>query len=1404
MKAQILKIAGVKTDKEFYKLFPNTPEGEKAFMAKYGKEFKKAQIGARIGSYTGGTQAITNPIDINKIQDDIDLSITGKTKAMRAQEASKNSGGGGGGMGDMMGMIGGMFGGKAKQGSSIPKAQYGDNSWANSGNQYYDPNSAGMSGQSQPGVLTGGTMMSAQQTANQPITSGADVNLGGKGGGFDAMKAIPILGGVLGGLQALGAQKTAKQYAKQASKVAAISAIASGTLAEQSKRKYNTPWDNVQTGEASFPVLGVGTNAITKNGGRFKKAQNGFAEGFGVDSEEYSGDEYSRIPTVSTGKTGAPGFAEGFGMDSEDYDNEMYNQTPAQEAPAANFDSNSARDNWVQKTGLPWSEAKRLGYTSGSAKDNTKLLSELNDPRFKKENLRTAPSRSSSQSRTPVQHRETPSGRLAPIKPQSYAEAMKGKPKYSGNQGNIGTPDEGNMITRLGERLANPMQTFGEYIKYGELPSKGFSKYSKNAFDQALGLRNPAYWANAVGNASDYASEGEYRKAVIEAADALPALGKLKYVKNVPFAKGLPAGKEYIKRAGYLGEGAKRISGPASKQLGQAKPKALAEGFTPNFVMYKDGGNIGGNPTEIQNTYGNGNSIYDDLEYAPLDIQQAQFGFGLASKGGAGFGENPYGGLFPGGDSGGGQIGGAIGSAFGPVGGFVGQALGSVLDTDAEETAAFNKQTQGSMNTMFANKFGAANRATNSANVKNGGYMNPEYNPQVITMFGDHTSEDFADYANKDQYRAGGHLQSYTPPSNRAMETYANGGKVGTDQVGDVSIESGGYLEPISWNPHTGGTGFTSKFYGQSHVEQAPGLDHTGIIMRYGGDTGEQDGYSMAEGGDTEGNVIEAERGEYISERKDGGQAGESAQISGNRKYNSNFYDLGLAFNKEFEGMKIKNIQGEVANRDAKLNKFSDKNTQELIDFDPKTPTDKLKQNALIANQQGINMKYGINASIVNNALAFQNSANEVIDEMSNLYGKEINGDDFVKSGGSKINFTKEPLDSGKSKNGGKYPKAQTGYNIKGVKPGTIDYNPIGQTAGNDFWKDETTYENVWKPRVYSAFSNPQRAEQLISKLENYSGQDADDVKAAIAKGKTPEEKKTIAIKLATDKNIGPFHQVMKDVIDAPLSDTPAATTTSEQTTIALEATTTEQKKKFPWMALLNQFMPRPSDAEAFDYSQLYPEMFAMANNQLEPVPVQGYQPDLDIPYDISLQDQLNANQADFNSIQRMAGYNPAAQSALAAQKYAANSKVLGEQFRLNQAQKAGVYGNNRQILNQAKLTNLGIYDKQYERQAMAKSNTKDVAQAALNSMTDKVAKNKLENRTLQTYENLYNYRFDPNFKARNYNPLAEFDTTLKGGAGKGSSDAPEGYEYETILKKKKKKEDVARNGSIVKSYKNL
>jgi hypothetical protein len=219
--------------------------------------------------------------------------------------------------------------------------------------------------------------------------------------------------------------------------------------------------------------------------------------------------------------------------------------------------------------------------------------------------------------------------------------------------------------------------------------------------------------------------------------------------------------------------------------------------------------------------------------------------------------------------------------------------------------------------------------------------------------------------------------------------------------------------------------------------------------------------------------------------------------------------------------------------------------------------------------------------------------------------------------------------------------------------------------------------------------------------------------------------------------------------------------------------------------------------------------MAALAMNQLEPVQAQLYRPELGIPYDISLQDQLNANQADFNALQRQSGYAPEAAASLAAQKYAANSKILGEQFRMNQGMKAGVYGKNRDILNDAKMKNLGILDQQFVRQETAKSRTRDVAQAALNSMADKIAKNKLENRTLGVYENMYNYRFDKNGRARNWNGLAQYDTSVGGATARGAGlpNLGEDWEWDTTPRPKKKKkddDDKTRNGSIVKAIKNL
>ena len=239
-------------------------------------------------------------------------------------------------------------------------------------------------------------------------------------------------------------------------------------------------------------------------------------------------------------------------------------------------------------------------------------------------------------------------------------------------------------------------------------------------------------------------------------------------------------------------------------------------------------------------------------------------------------------------------------------------------------------------------------------------------------------------------------------------------------------------------------------------------------------------------------------------------------------------------------------------------------------------------------------------------------------------------------------------------------------------------------------------------------------------------------------------------------------------------------------------------------MNVVNQALPylRPSDAENLDPRQLMGELYALSNNQLEPVQAQTFQPQLQTPYDISLQDQLNEITAQTREAQRLVGNNPEALAAIYAQATMAKNKVLGEQMRLNQAQKADVYGSNINTLNQAQLQNLQIYDTQQQRQEAAKSATKATTQEALNSVASKYAQNKLENRQLGVMENMYNYRFDKSGRAINMNPLVDFDEMI------ASATPDELSKYKALLEAKTSKEKTsnkaARNGSIVKAIKNL
>ena len=536
---------------------------------------------------------------------------------------------------------------------------------------------------------------------------------------------------------------------------------------------------------------------------------------------------------------------------------------------------------------------------------------------------------------------------------------------------------------------------------------------------------------------------------------------------------------------------------------------------------------------------------------------------------------------------------------------------------------------------------------------------------------------------------------------------------------GDLETHWGGEATPISYNPHLPNGGETIMFRGNSH-EQSDSKGNSGIGITYGD------------------NPVEVETGEPAVALPDS-QGNTNLTVFGNLSIPKQFAEI--IGDDKAKGRKFKNYIADLSKKEAKHSSLLDKSSQELNSLDMTTPYDKLKFQTLQANILGSNMVLKDIADKKTKAAELQS----IINNTAEQYG--LSAEHLVKG---KIKQVKN----------GKDITAQFGvnqYKVKATTPGKIDYN---SPETSDLIFQGANYEKHWMPKVFKVLDNPEQTKRLISSIENYSGQDAQDVRAALAKGKTTEEKKQIIKQLATDRKIGPYHNL--NTINTAIDSLDDGLKPVEYKQSAKNNTTQTEKPNFETVPykrstlidIYNQVLPyiRPTNQEGLDHNQLLGEMNAFATNQLQPVDAQSYQPLLQTPYDISYQDVLNENNADFKSLLKQS--NPATQSLLAAQKYQANSKVLGGQFRDNQQEKSQVYANNRNTLNDAQLKNLNIFDTQYQRQAQALSNTKAINQSAINSMSSKYQQNKLENRTLGIYENLYNYRYDAAGRAQNLNPL--------------------------------------------------
>ncbi len=847
------------------------------------------------------------------------------------------------------------------------------------------------------------------------------------------------------------------------------------------------------------------------------------------------------------------------------------------------------------------------------------------------------------------------------------------------------------------------------------------------------------------------------------------------------------------KAAGLIGEESKRryvrpedtIVQPG--QLGNP----YGEGTTP--LVMQDGGDVGGNPTEIQNTFAP-NVIYTNLEYEPLNdskvkqykkggkLKKAQIGAGIAGQLGGGLGSLVGGGKFnQAGGAGkiGSTLGGIAGSVIPGVGPIIGSAVGGLIGgaiggKSARETANLQEQSQNNIMSSALQQGAQSIQSNYSGFMEDGGWVSNDWQPQVIASFGEYKMKDLLKPPHDAQMlRAGGHLKEYTPPSERAMETY--------DMGGELETHWGGYMEPMSQNPYLPDGGVTVMPRGQSHAE-SDGKGNTGIGITFGD------------------NPVEVERGEPMVKLKDGGTGEDNLVVFGNMKIPNYALD---EFEKKAKGKKFKTYATDLTKTEAKQTKLIDKSNKKIDDLEVLTPFDRLEADSLQANLIGANMKLKDIADKKQKLGDLQQSIHSTAPEFGYEDVDKFNND--VIKGSVKIKKGKVDSD---------VPMAQDGIVTALNAPTPLN---IPNNASSS-WYETPSLMNLKRPS--SRVASP--IQKLIRSI--VPQQPVANFPLRQGFGYNPPTYLYQNVP-AVNYNVGAGFPTVS-ALNAPSAlsvsnaGSPGFQPTGSMLPVPVGPDEEDIKKDFIFTRigdfinenlgdnsmLASELLPylRPTNQMDLDPTQLAGEMDVLADNQVEPVFAQTLQPRLGSPIDISLQSAINANQADYNALIRNVGYNPAAQSILAAQKYAATSELLGKESQMNKEERARVFNENRQLLNEYDLKNLAISDTQQVRQAQARSNTKAQRREALNSISQKYLENRRENRMLGIYENEYKFRYDNQGRLINMNPLARFTIPTTSGKPSGISNTDVLPVYDKDNKEVVAYKQKAKNGNIVKAIKNL
>ena len=771
--------------------------------------------------------------------------------------------------------------------------------------------------------------------------------------------------------------------------------------------------------------------------------------------------------------------------------------------------------------------------------------------------------------------------------------------------------------------------------------------------------------------------------------------------------------------------------------------------------MYKaqDGGMFNGeymplvNPNQ-QKSFGQGGYLKQAAQgFTSFDAGSASYGGGMYGAAGSSL-AGMVGVNDDAGSNIGGKIGGTIGSAFGPlgsaVGGFLGSAAGDLLDRNDRRQKKETDATARNNKEMAYGSVAPAIQAGFASHVKNGGKV--------------------------PAYRSGGNMRGdYVSPNPSALDTMAMGGEL-------KSLWGGG-LETVSYNPYAGGESVEPK-NANSHNYRDPKTGQTGQGIAYG-----ENSVSNNEAS------VEIEGGEPMQKLKQGGEE-ENLVVYGDMYIPDNL--VSLIEDDKAKGKKFKNYVSNILNpQEAKINRRQEKVADLGLESDY-TTIGQLERSTADLVLQGSDMKLKSIAEKKNTLAELQNTMNETFDQ----YGVDANK--FIKKG----EMVKDPMrieNTEMAKYGKRVTKAEDGVNttteestIPNVDTDDFNKKQIPKTKMTEEELKENGYvqegdsnvfikrdgENVeaveasgeslgYTPEGQGAnesgtYGNA-KAEDVKSVLENnswfkggidldtepvmYKGQFVNPDVLRFQKEFNKRIKGTDTKPVKVDGRFGEETKTAMYIEPVEGKEAVEERVIMEQPTTTGETPNAVTQQGLP----INNFQ-RPIEDVPLGMNQTLAERYALATNQYQPVPAQGLQTDLSIPYDISLQAQKN----DLISMSRTLDKNPALENnpaALALVKGQLSSQLnqINEtEFIANQKMKSDVYSKNREIINQTRLANLGIFDRQAERSAQAAANTRSQAIDALGSMGDKEAQNQRDNAMRKVYANMYpTFRFNKDYQAQ-------------------------------------------------------